>query len=67
MDQGITAGCEADLFGAASLMITDYLLDRTGFINDPVPETAKIRREAEGKLGVLIPGMGAVASCSSAW
>jgi len=41
MDQGITAGCEADLFGAASLMISDYLLDRTGFINDPVPETAK--------------------------
>lgn len=41
MDQGITAGCEADLFGAASLMLTDYLLDRTGFMNDPVPETAK--------------------------
>ena len=40
-DQGITAGCEADLFGAVSLMITSYLLDRPGFINDPVPETVK--------------------------
>lgn len=41
MDQGITAGCEADLFGAFSLMMTSYLLDRPGFMNDPVPETAK--------------------------
>lgn len=40
-DQGITAGCEADLFGAVSLMMTSYLLDRPGFINDPVPETVK--------------------------
>ena len=40
-DQGITAGCEADLFGALSLMMTSYLLDRPGFINDPVPETVK--------------------------
>jgi L-fucose isomerase-like protein len=40
-DQGITAGCEADLFGATSLMLTSYLLDRPGFINDPVAETAK--------------------------
>jgi hypothetical protein len=38
-DQGITAGCEADLFGALSLMMTSYLLDRPGYINDPVPET----------------------------
>lgn len=38
-DQGITAGCEADLFGAMSLMLTSYLLDRPGFMNDPVPET----------------------------
>jgi L-fucose isomerase-like protein len=41
MDQGITAGCEADLFGAMSLMMVSYLLDRPGFINDPVPETAR--------------------------
>ena len=42
-DQGITAGCEADLFGAFSLMLTSYLLGRPGFMNDPVPETAKNR------------------------
>ena len=40
-DLGITCGCEADLFGAASLMLTSYLLDRVGYMNDPVPETAK--------------------------
>ncbi len=40
-DQGITAGCEADLFGAVSLMMTSYLVDRPGYMNDPVPETAK--------------------------
>jgi len=39
LDQGITAGCEADLFGAMSLMMTSYLLDRPGYMNDPVPET----------------------------
>jgi hypothetical protein len=38
-DQGITAGCEADLYGAMSLMMTSYLLDRPGYMNDPVPET----------------------------
>ncbi|MBM4088278.1 MAG: hypothetical protein FJ276_02435 [Planctomycetes bacterium] len=38
-DQGITAGCEADLFGAISMMLTSYLLDRPGYMNDPVPET----------------------------
>jgi L-fucose isomerase-like protein len=38
-DQGITAGCEADLFGAVSMMMTSYLLDRPGYMNDPVPET----------------------------
>lgn len=40
-DLGITCGCEADLFGAASLMLTSYLLDRPGYMNDPVAETAK--------------------------
>ncbi len=40
-DQGITAGCEADLHGATSLMLTSYLLGRPGFMNDPVPETFK--------------------------
>ncbi len=40
-DEGITAGCEADLHGATSLMLTSYLLDRPGYMNDPVAETAK--------------------------
>lgn len=40
-DAGVTAGCEADLFGAVSLMLTSYLLGRPSFMNDPVPETAK--------------------------
>ena len=40
-DAGITAGCEADLFGAMSLMLSSYLLGRPGYMNDPVPETAK--------------------------
>jgi len=40
-DQGITAGCEADLYGAVSLMMTSYLLNRPGYMNDPVPETYK--------------------------
>ncbi len=40
-DVGVTCGCEADLFGALSLMLTSYLLDRPGYMNDPVAETAK--------------------------
>jgi hypothetical protein len=40
-DQGVSAGCEADLFGAMSLMMSSYLLDRPGYMNDPVPETYK--------------------------
>jgi len=40
-DAGITAGCEADLHGATSMMLTSYLLDRPGYMNDPVAETAK--------------------------
>lgn len=40
-DAGVTAGCEADLFGATSLMLSSYLLDRPGYMNDPVAETAK--------------------------
>ena len=38
-DGGVTYGCEADVFGAMSLMLTSYLFDRPGFMNDPVPET----------------------------
>ena len=40
-DAGVTYGCEADLFGAISLMFTSYLFDKPGFMNDPVPETVK--------------------------
>jgi hypothetical protein len=40
-DEGITAGCEADLHASTSMMLSSYLLDRPGFINDPVAETAK--------------------------
>ncbi|HPA21008.1 MAG TPA: hypothetical protein PLU30_24890 [Verrucomicrobiae bacterium] len=40
-DRGVTYGCEADVFGALSLMLTSYLLDKPGFMNDPVPETVK--------------------------
>ncbi len=40
-DMGVTCGCEADLFGAMSLMLTSYLLDRPGYMNDPVAETVK--------------------------
>lgn len=39
-DRGVTAGCEADLWGAMSLMLSSYLLERPGYMNDPVPETA---------------------------
>lgn len=38
-DFGVTYGCEADTNGALSLMLSSYLLDRPGFMNDPVPET----------------------------
>jgi len=40
-DQGVTCGCEADLHGATSMMLTSYLLDRPSYMNDPVAETAK--------------------------
>lgn len=40
-DGGTTYGCEADVFGAISLMLTSYLLDKPGFMNDPVPDTAR--------------------------
>lgn len=40
-DAGVTYGCEADVNGALSLMLPSYLLDKPGFMNDPVPETVK--------------------------
>lgn len=42
-DRGITTGCEADLFGAVSLMFVSHVLGRPGFMNDPVAETYKNR------------------------
>lgn len=38
-DAGVTYGCEAAVNPALSLMLTSYLLDQPGFMNDPVPET----------------------------
>jgi len=40
-DGGVTYGCEADVFGAISLMFTSYLFDKPSFMNDPVPETVE--------------------------
>lgn len=40
-DTGVTYGCEGDVNGALSLMLSSYLLDKPGFMNDPVPETVK--------------------------
>lgn len=40
-DHGVTYGCEAAVGPAVSLMLTSYLFDRPGFMNDPVPETVK--------------------------
>jgi len=40
-DGGVTYGCEADVFGAMSLMLPSYLFDRPGYMHDPVPETVK--------------------------
>jgi L-fucose isomerase-like protein len=40
-DAGVTYGCEADVMAALSLMLPSYLVEKPGFINDPVPETVK--------------------------
>jgi len=40
-DYGVSYGCEAAVGPAVSLMLTSYLFDKPGFMNDPVPETAK--------------------------
>ena len=40
-DDGIPAACEADLGAVATHCITQYLFDRPGFQQDPVPETAR--------------------------
>jgi L-fucose isomerase-like protein len=61
-DQGITAGCEADLFGAMSLMLTSYRLDRPSYVNNPVPETANDQSLSAGgqvEYALRLPAKGA--------
>jgi len=40
-DEGVPAACEADLGAVASHIIVQYLFDRPGFQQDPVPETVE--------------------------
>ncbi len=40
-DDGIPAACEADLGAVATHIIVQYLLNRPGFQQDPVPETMR--------------------------
>ena len=40
-DDGIPAGCEADIGAVGAHVIVQYLFDRPGFQQDPVPETAR--------------------------
>jgi L-fucose isomerase-like protein len=61
-DAGVTYGCEADVFGAISLMFASYLFDKPGFMNDPVPETVKNRLIAAHCVSpTLLNGFGAPA------
>ena len=41
LDQGLPAACEADISAAVSHALVQYLFDRPGFQQDPVPETAR--------------------------
>lgn len=40
LDDGVPAACEADLGAAVTHALVQYLFDRPGFQQDPVPETA---------------------------
>lgn len=40
-DNGIPAACEADLGAVATHLLVQYLFDRPGFQQDPVPETVQ--------------------------
>ncbi len=40
-DAGITAGCEADLNATLTQMLVQYLFNKPGFQQDPVPETVQ--------------------------
>ena len=39
LDEGIVAGCEADYNAAISMLLTQLLFERSGFIQDPSPNT----------------------------
>ncbi len=41
LDMGIPAACEADIGAALTHTLVQYLFDRPGFQQDPVPETSK--------------------------
>jgi len=41
LDAGIPAACEADIGAAITHALVQYLFDRPGFQQDPVPETAR--------------------------
>jgi hypothetical protein len=41
LDRGIPAACEADLGAALTHAVVQYLFDRPGFQQDPVPDTAR--------------------------
>lgn len=41
LDRGIPAACEADIGAALTHAVVQYLFDRPGFQQDPVPDTAK--------------------------
>lgn len=41
MDEGIVAGCEADIGSAVTMMLAHNLLRRPGFMADPLVDTAK--------------------------
>jgi hypothetical protein len=40
-DEGMPAGCEADIYPNLTLMLVRYLFDKPGFQQDPVPETVQ--------------------------
>ncbi|HIE52635.1 MAG TPA: hypothetical protein EYP85_12840 [Armatimonadetes bacterium] len=40
-DEGIPAGCEADLYPTLTLMLIRFLFDRPGYMGNPVAETEK--------------------------
>jgi len=58
-DAGVTYGCEAAVGPAVSLLLTSYLFDKPGFMNDPVPETVKnVLIAAHCVSGTRIYGLG---------